>query len=171
MKQSLHKACKSITYGDIVKQPAYRVESQLDIRSRDAFFDSRFEASLLALGRLDVSQNNCVWTFIKSTFVGCQITRIIVTVFRAFLRDYKAFFATSTACRFNLSTLDATDSSNFDVAAVVKVDAVSVLVLARGDTTIIGELIDKSAVLVRQNRPDEVFSRSRPVHEVILCSR
>jgi len=45
------------------------------------------QASLLALGRLDVSQNNCVWTFIKSTFVGCQITRIIVTVFRAFLRD------------------------------------------------------------------------------------
>ena len=45
------------------------------------------QASLLTLIGLDVIQNNSIRTFIKSTFVGRQIARVIIAIFRAFLRD------------------------------------------------------------------------------------
>jgi hypothetical protein len=45
------------------------------------------QASLLTLNGLDVSQNNSIRTFIKSTFVGRQIARVIIAIFRTFLRD------------------------------------------------------------------------------------
>ena len=45
------------------------------------------QASLLTLIGLDVSQNNSIGTFIKSTFVGRQIARVIIAIFWTFLRD------------------------------------------------------------------------------------